>query len=85
MASSAQTTPPVLKQMPPMSAEASVVRNYLDWLLSVPWGKAKQKPIDLARAEGAGVAGGDRRNNRDAIGLEQRDDLDRIEPLALLR
>jgi ATP-dependent Lon protease len=28
-----------------------VVQNYLDWLLSVPWGKAKQKPIDLVKAE----------------------------------
>lgn len=37
--------------MSPMSAESTVVRNYLDWLLSVPWGKAKQKPIDLVRAE----------------------------------
>lgn len=40
-----------LRNMSPMSAESTVVRNYLDWLLSVPWGKAKQKPIDLAKAE----------------------------------
>jgi ATP-dependent Lon protease len=40
-----------LRSMSPMSAESTVVRNYLDWLLSIPWGKAKQKPIDLARAE----------------------------------
>jgi ATP-dependent Lon protease len=40
-----------LRNMSPMSAESTVVRNYLDWLLSIPWGKAKQKPIDLARAE----------------------------------
>src|ERR1700759_1278557 len=28
-----------LRQMSPMSAEATVVRNYLDWLLAIPWGK----------------------------------------------
>ena len=31
-----------LKQMSPMSAEATVVRNYLDWLLDIPWGKKKE-------------------------------------------
>ena len=36
-----------LRSMSPMSAESTVVRNYLDWLLSIPWGKAKQKAIDL--------------------------------------
>ena len=40
-----------LKNMSPMSAESTVVRNYLDWLLSIPWGKAKAKPIDLVEAE----------------------------------
>ncbi|MBX7247622.1 MAG: endopeptidase La [Caulobacteraceae bacterium] len=40
-----------LRNMSPMSAESTVVRNYLDWLLSIPWGKAKQKPIDLKKAE----------------------------------
>jgi ATP-dependent Lon protease len=40
-----------LRNMSPMSAESTVVRNYLDWLLSIPWGKAKTKPIDLSRAE----------------------------------
>ena len=40
-----------LRNMSPMSAESTVVRNYLDWLLSIPWGKAKAKPIDLAKAE----------------------------------
>jgi len=40
-----------LRNMSPMSAESTVVRNYLDWLLSIPWGKAKQRPIDLQRAE----------------------------------
>ncbi len=40
-----------LRNMSPMSAESSVVRNYLDWLVSIPWGKAKQKPIDLQKAE----------------------------------
>jgi len=40
-----------LRNMSPMSAESTVVRNYLDWLLSIPWGANKVKPIDLVRAE----------------------------------
>ncbi|MGB5093989.1 MAG: endopeptidase La [Parvibaculum sp.] len=40
-----------LKQMSPMSAEATVVRNYLDWLLSVPWNKKSRVKKDLANAQ----------------------------------
>ncbi len=40
-----------LRQMSPMSAEATVVRNYLDWLLSIPWGKPGKIKRDLAEAE----------------------------------
>src|SRR5215469_12344698 len=40
-----------LRNMSPMSAESTVVRNYLDWLLSIPWGKAKPKKIDIIEAE----------------------------------
>ncbi|MEE4235489.1 MAG: endopeptidase La [Anderseniella sp.] len=40
-----------LKQMSPMSAEATVVRNYLDWLLSIPWGKKSKVKNDLVLAE----------------------------------
>src|SRR6195952_4275488 len=40
-----------LRNMSPLWAESPVVRNYLDWLLSIPWGKAKIKPIDLQKAE----------------------------------
>ncbi len=40
-----------LRNMSPMSAESTVVRNYLDWLLSIPWGKAKTKPVDMEEAE----------------------------------
>ncbi|MDO9199832.1 MAG: endopeptidase La, partial [Hydrogenophaga sp.] len=39
------------RNMSPMSAESTVVRNYLDWLLSIPWGKTKGKAIDLNKAE----------------------------------
>ncbi len=40
-----------LRNMSPMSAESTVVRNYLDWLLSIPWGKAKTKTVDMIEAE----------------------------------
>ncbi len=40
-----------LKAMSPMSAEATVVRNYLDWLLSVPWGVKSRVKKDLAAAQ----------------------------------
>ena len=40
-----------LRQMSPMSAEATVVRNYLDWMLSIPWGKKSRVKKDLKRAE----------------------------------
>ena len=40
-----------LKMMPPMSAEATVVRNYLDWLLEVPWKKRTRVRRDLTAAE----------------------------------
>ena len=40
-----------LRNMSPMSAESTVVRNYLDWILSIPWGKAKARKIDVAEAE----------------------------------
>ena len=40
-----------LKMMPPMSAEATVLRNYLDWLLEVPWSTESEVCTDLAKAE----------------------------------
>ncbi|MQW90178.1 endopeptidase La [Sinorhizobium saheli] len=40
-----------LRQMSPMSAEATVVRNYLDWLLGLPWGKKSKIKTDLNHAE----------------------------------
>ncbi len=40
-----------LKLMSPMSAEATVVRNYLEWLLSVPWKKRSKIQFDLQKAE----------------------------------
>ena len=40
-----------LKNMSPMSAEATVVRNYLDWMLSIPWGKRGRVKKDLGRAQ----------------------------------
>ena len=52
-----------LGQMSPMSAEANVSRNYLDWLLSVPWGKKKRVRKDLDEAQGI--------LDRDHYGLEK--------------
>ncbi len=40
-----------LKQMSPMSAEATVVRSYIDWLLNVPWKAESKVRHDLAKAE----------------------------------
>ncbi len=40
-----------LKLMPPMSAEATVIRSYLDWMLSVPWKKRNRIQFDLSKAE----------------------------------
>ena len=40
-----------LKQMSPMSAEATVVRNYLDWILDIPWGKKKKVIKDISAAQ----------------------------------
>ncbi len=40
-----------LRQMSPMSAEATVVRNYLDWITSVPWGKRTKVKKDIREAK----------------------------------
>lgn len=40
-----------LKMMPPMSAEATVVRNYIDTILSLPWGDKSKGKIDIGEAE----------------------------------
>jgi ATP-dependent Lon protease len=40
-----------LRQMSPMSAESTVVRNYLDWLLSLPWGSKKSVKKNITQAE----------------------------------
>jgi ATP-dependent Lon protease len=52
-----------LESMPPMSAEATVSRNYLDWLLAVPWAKKTRERKDLPAAE--------RILNEDHYGLEK--------------
>ena len=52
-----------LKSMSPMSAEATVVRNYLDWMLTIPWKKRGRVKKDLALAEGV--------LNKDHYGLEK--------------
>ncbi len=40
-----------LKMMPPMSSEATVVRNYIDWLISLPWFRKNRSRNDLKKAE----------------------------------
>ncbi len=52
-----------LKMMSPMSAEATVVRNYIDWLVGVPWKKKTKSRIELEKAE--------KILNEDHYGLEQ--------------
>lgn len=52
-----------LRQMSPMSSEATVVRNYLDWLLSIPWKKHKKVKTDLKKSENI--------LNEDHYGLEK--------------
>ncbi|MES1943304.1 ATP-dependent protease La [Salinisphaera sp. PC39] len=47
----AQTEFNKLKMMSPMSAEATVVRNYLDWLVDVPWKKRTKSRLELDRAQ----------------------------------
>jgi ATP-dependent Lon protease len=39
-----------LKSMSPMSAEATVVRNYIDWILSLPWGEYTKDRLDISEA-----------------------------------
>jgi ATP-dependent Lon protease len=52
-----------LEAMPPVSAEATVSRNYIEWLVGVPWKKASRESKDLTRAE--------RILNEDHYGLEK--------------
>jgi ATP-dependent Lon protease len=52
-----------LKMMSPMSAEATVVRNYIDWMLSLPWDEVKEEKKDIVEAE--------RVLNEDHYGLEK--------------
>src|SRR3989338_2775949 len=40
-----------LKMMSPMSAEATVVRNYIDWIISLPWGEMTPDKLDITQAE----------------------------------
>ncbi len=52
-----------LKMMSPMSAEATVVRNYIDWLVSLPWQKSTRDSANLDRSESV--------LNKDHYGLEK--------------
>ena len=52
-----------LERMPTSSAEAGVIRNYIDWLLALPWRKRTEDDLDIARAEAV--------LNEDHYGLEK--------------
>lgn len=52
-----------LEKMPAASAEGSVIRNYIDWLLGLPWGKETEDDLDLGKAENI--------LNEDHYGLEK--------------
>ncbi len=52
-----------LKMMSPMSAEATVVRNYIDWFISLPWNEKTEDKLDIAEAE--------KILNEDHFGLEK--------------
>ena len=52
-----------LRQMPPMSAESTVVRTYIDWMVRIPWKKRSRLARDMARAE--------RVLNEDHYGLDE--------------
>ncbi|SEM66496.1 endopeptidase La [Paenibacillus sp. OV219] len=52
-----------LEKMPSTSAEGGVIRNYIDWLLSLPWNKRTEDDLDVNRAEGI--------LNEDHYGLEK--------------
>ena len=52
-----------LKTMSPMSAESTVVRNYLDWMTGLPWQKMSEVNTDIRRAEDI--------LNKDHYGLEK--------------
>lgn len=47
----AETELKKLRNMSPMASEATVIRNYLEWLLSLPWDKPKKFKIDLKKAQ----------------------------------
>lgn len=52
-----------LERMPPASAEGGVIRNYVDWLLGLPWSKFTEDDLDIVRAEAI--------LNEDHYGLEK--------------
>ncbi|MCB1556211.1 MAG: endopeptidase La, partial [Alphaproteobacteria bacterium] len=59
----AQAETKKLRQMAPMSAEATVIRNYLDWILNVPWKKPTRVKKDIRQAQ--------KTLNQDHYGLEK--------------
>lgn len=65
-----------LRKIPPFSPEYTVIRNYLDWMISVPWGKMSPDQLDLGHAKAV--------LDRDHYGLERPKDRI-LEHLAVLK
>src|SRR3546814_10088464 len=61
-----------LRSMSPMSAEATVIRNYLDWMLSIPWAKRTKAKKDIRSEEHTSELKSQRRSSYDIFCLTKK-------------